>query len=155
MWVDTLSETEGLGRKDKVGNLNPGSRSLNLTVKVISKNPVREVVSRSDGSSHRVTEALVGDETGTILLTLWDDTIESVSEGDVVNVNNGYVRLFRGSMRLNIGRFGSLEASEEDVEEVNTANNMSDREYEQERRYTPYRRPYDRGGYGGYGGRRY
>ena len=150
-----MSETEGIGRKDKVENLNPGSRSLNLTVKVISKNPVRDVVSRSDGSSHRVTEALVGDETGTILLTLWDDTIESVSEGDVVNINNGYVRLFRGSMRLNIGRFGTLEASEEDVEEVNTTNNMSDREYEQERRYTPYRRSYDRGGYGGYGGRRY
>jgi replication factor A1 len=130
-------------------------------VKVVSKNPVREVVSRRDGTSHRVTEALVGDETGTVLLTLWDDTIDSVSDGDVVVVNNGYVRLFRGSMRLNIGRFGSLEASEEDVEEVNTTNNMSDRQYEEERRYSSgYRRPYQDRGYGGsyqdrgYGGRR-
>jgi replication factor A1 len=119
-------------------------------VKVVSKNPVREVVSRRDGTSHRVTEALVGDETGAILLTLWDDTIDSVSDGDVVVVNNGYVRLFRGSMRLNIGRFGSLEASEEDVEEVNTTNNMSDRQYEEERRYSSgYRRPYQDRGYGG------
>ena len=144
-----MSENEGVGTKEKVGNLNPGSRSLNLTVKVVSKNPVREVVSRRDGTSHRVTEALVGDETGTILLTLWDDTIDSVSDGDVVVVNNGYVRLFRGSMRLNIGRFGSLEASEEDVEEVNTTNNMSDRQYEEERRYSSgYRRPYQDRGYG-------
>lgn len=156
-----MSENEGVGTKEKVGNLNPGSRSLNLTVKVVSKNPVREVVSRRDGTSHRVTEALVGDETGTVLLTLWDDTIDSVSDGDVVVVNNGYVRLFRGSMRLNIGRFGSLEASEEDVEEVNTTNNMSDRQYEEERRYSSgYRRPYQDRGYGGsyqdrgYGGRR-
>lgn len=103
----------------------------------------------------------MGDETGTVLLTLWDDTIDSVSDGDVVVVNNGYVRLFRGSMRLNIGRFGSLEASEEDVEEVNTTNNMSDRQYEEERRYSSgYRRPYQDRGYGGsyqdrgYGGRR-
>lgn len=145
-----MSENEGIGRKEKVGNLNPGSRSLNMTVKVVSKNPVREVVSRRDGSSHRVTEALVGDETGSILLTLWDDTIESVTEDDVVDVNNGYVRLFRGSMRLNIGRFGSLEASEEDIENVNTENNMSDRQYEQERRYSSYgRRPYQDRGYGG------
>lgn len=145
-----MSENEGIGRKEKVGNLNPGSRSLNMTVKVVSKNPVREVVSRRDGSSHRVTEALVGDETGSILLTLWDDTIESVTEDDVVDVNNGYVRLFRGSMRLNIGRFGSLEASEEDIESVNTENNMSDRQYEQERRYSSYgRRPYQDRGYGG------
>ena len=148
-----MSENEGIGRKEKVGNLNPGSRSLNMTVKVVSKNPVREVVSRRDGSSHRVTEALVGDETGSILLTLWDDTIESVTDGDVVVVNNGYIRLFRGSMRLNIGRFGSLEPSEEDIESVNTENNMSDREYEQERRYSSYgRRPYQQNR--GYGGRR-
>jgi replication factor A1 len=145
-----LSENEGIGSKEQVGNLNPGSRSLNLTVKVISKNPVREVVSRRDGSTHRVTEALVGDETGSVLLTLWDDSIESVSEGDVVDINNGYIRLFRGSMRLNIGRFGSLEASEEEIENVNTENNMSDRQYEQERRYSGYRqRSYQSRGYGG------
>jgi len=147
-----LSENDQIGTKEEVGNLNPGSRSLNLTVKVISKNPIREVVSRRDGTSHRVTEALVADETGAILLTLWDDTIESVTDGDVVVVNNGYIRLFRGSMRLNIGRFGSLEASEEDIENVNTENNMSEKQYEQERRYSGSR------GYQsqsrGYGGRR-
>ena len=147
-----MSENDQIGTKEEVGNLNPGSRSLNLTVKVISKNPIREVVSRRDGTSHRVTEALVADETGAILLTLWDDTIESVTDGDVVVVNNGYIRLFRGSMRLNIGRFGSLEASEEDIENVNTENNMSDKQYEQERRYSGSR------GYQsqsrGYGGRR-
>lgn len=147
-----MSENDQIGTKEEVGNLNPGSRSLNLTVKVISKNPIREVVSRRDGTSHRVTEALVADETGAILLTLWDDTIESVTDGDVVVVNNGYIRLFRGSMRLNIGRFGSLEASEEDIENVNTENNMSEKQYEQERRYSGSR------GYQsqsrGYGGRR-
>jgi len=145
-----LSENDQIGTKEEVGNLNPGSRSLNLTVKVISKNPIREVVSRRDGTSHRVTEALVADETGAILLTLWDDTIESVTDGDVVVVNNGYIRLFRGSMRLNIGRFGSLEASEEDIENVNTENNMSEKQYEQERRYSGSRGYQSRG----YGGRR-
>jgi replication factor A1 len=145
-----LSENDQIGTKEEVGNLNPGSRSLNLTVKVISKNPIREVVSRRDGTSHRVTEALVADETGAILLTLWDDTIESITDGDVVVVNNGYIRLFRGSMRLNIGRFGSLEASEEDIENVNTENNMSEKQYEQERRYSGSRGYQSRG----YGGRR-
>ena len=145
-----MSENDQIGTKEEVGNLNPGSRSLNLTVKVISKNPIREVVSRRDGTSHRVTEALVADETGAILLTLWDDTIESVTDGDVVVVNNGYIRLFRGSMRLNIGRFGSLEASEEDIENVNTENNMSEKQYEQERRYSGSSGYQSRG----YGGRR-
>jgi replication factor A1 len=129
----------------KVEELTPRSRGVNTTVKIISINPVREVTSRRDGTSHQVTEALVADETGAVLLTLWDDTIEEVSVGDIYDVRNGYVRLFRGSMRLNTGRLGSLTPSEEAVDEPNVDNNMSDRQYEQERRSY---------GGGGYGGRR-
>jgi len=131
--VKTLSEE--IEKKEKVANLNPQSRHLNLTAKVVSKNPVRDVVSRRDNSNHRVTEVLVEDETGSVLLTLWDDDIEKVNEDDVLDINNAYVTLFRGSMRLNTGRFGSFEKSEEVIEEVNTDNNLSERQFEQERRY--------------------
>lgn len=130
--------------KSKVGELNPRSRRVSVTVKVVSKNPVREVASRTDGSTHRVTEALVGDETGAVLLTLWDDDIGKVNENNVFNVNNGYVTLFRGSMRLNIGRYGTLEPSDAVIENVNTSNNLSDKQFEEERRFGGERR------YGGF-----
>ena len=53
-------------------------------------------------------------------------------------------------MRLNIGKYGSYEVMEESpIAEVNTENNLSDKKYEQERRF---RRPYRQSG--GYGGRR-
>ena len=137
----TLSE-----EKEQVWNLTPQSRNINITVKVVSKNPLREVVSRRDGSRHRVTEALVGDETGSLLLTLWDDNIEAVNVDDVIDIANGYVNLFRGSMRLNIGRFGSFNPSEEEIEQVNTDNNLSDQQFEQERRrYSGYRSGFQRG----------
>jgi len=126
----------------KIEELTPRSRSINVTVKVISINPVRDVTSRRDGSSHQVTEALVADETGAVLLTLWDDTIEEVSEGGVYDVRNGYIRLFRGSMQLNTGRYGSLTPSDEVINETNVDNNLSDRQYEEERR------SYGGGGYG-------
>ena len=126
--------------KSKVESLNPRSSRIYLTVKVLSKNPVREVASRRDGSLHRVTEALVGDETATILMTLWDDDIEKVNDGDVFEVNNAYVTLFRGSMRLNIGRYGTLEPSDAEIETVKADNNLSDRQFEQERRYGGFRR---------------
>jgi replication factor A1 len=129
----------------KIEELTPRSRSINLTVKVISINPVRDVTSRRDGSSHQVTEALVANETGSVLLTLWDDTIGEVSVDDIYDIRNGYVRLFRGSIRVNTGRYGSLTPSEEIIDETNVENNMSDRQYEQERRSY---------GGGGYGGRR-
>jgi replication factor A1 len=134
----------------KIDSLNPQSRQLNLTVKVVSKGEVRETISRSDGSTHKVTDALVGDETGSIYMTLWDDNIEKVKEGDIIDVKNGYVSLFKGSMRLNIGRFGSFEASKGTIAEVSDKNNLSDKRYEQERRYSNSRPSYgDRGGYGG------
>lgn len=130
--------------KVKVSELTPRSRRLNLAVKVVSKNPVRDIVSRRDGSTHKVTEVVVGDETASILLTLWNEDIEKVNVDDVLNIKNAYVTLFRGSMRLNTGRYGTFEVSEEDIPEVNTENNLSDKQYEQERRFRPYRQPFSR-----------
>ncbi len=126
--------------KIKIENLNPRSRRVYTIVKVTSKNPVREIVSRRDGAAHRVTEALVGDETGAILLTLWDNDIEKINENDTLNINNGYVSLFKGSMRLNIGRYGTVSSSETPIEEVNTDNNLSERQFEEERRSRDFRR---------------
>ena len=131
----------------KVEKLGPNSREVNTIVKVVSKSEVRNVTGR-DYSVHRVADALVGDETGCVILTLWDDNIDKVSEEATLRVTNGYVNLFRGNMRLNIGRYGSFEILEESpVKEVNTENNMSEKRYEQERRYQSYRQPR-------YGGRR-
>jgi len=139
----------------KVSELGPYSKQVNTTVKVVQKGEARETVSRQDGTTHRVLDALVGDDSGTIYMTLWDENIEKVNEGDTVNVKNGYVRPFKGSMRLNIGRYGSLEAAETPLGDVNTQNNLSDKVVE-ERPYRSYggRRfgggGYNRGG-GGYG----
>jgi replication factor A1 len=132
----------------KVGELTPQSRAVNVTAKVVSKSEIREIPLGRDGSPHKVCDALVGDETGSVYLTLWDDNIEKVNEDDTIRVENGYVTLFKGNIRLNIGKYGKLEMAEAPFEgEVNTENNVSSKTYEQERR------PFRRGG-GGYGGRR-
>ena len=137
----------------KVETLTPNSRQINTTVKVASKSPVRETVSRRDGSTHKVTDVLVGDETGSVYMTLWDDNIENVKEDDVIDIKNGYIGLFKGSMRLNLGRYGSYSASSSTIESINAENNLSDKQYEQERRDRPR---YGGGGYGGGDrGRRY
>jgi replication factor A1 len=142
-----MSYNEVPSERVKVETLNPRSRRIYSTVKVVSKNPIREVTSRRDGSQHNVTEVLVGDETGSVFLTLWD--------GDIIDIDNAYVTLFRGNMRLNLGRFGSMTPSEANIEEVNTENNLSNQQHEQEG-YGGYRRPYGGGGrgYSDRGGRR-
>ena len=134
----------------KVGELNPSSRAVNVLAKVVSKSEVRNIAAGRDGEPHKVSDALVGDETGCIYLTLWDDNIEKVNAGDTVNVKNGYINLFRGNMRLNIGRYGTLEISEQAIAgEVNTENNVSNQVHEQPRRSFGGRRDF-----GGGGGRR-
>ena len=100
-----------------------------------------------------MTDVLVGDETGSVYMTLWDDNIENVKENDVIDIKNGYIGLFKGSMRLNLGRYGSYSASSSTIESINAENNLSDKQYEQERRDRPR---YGGGGYGGGDrGRRY
>ena len=136
----------------KISELTPDSKAVNVTAKVVSKSEVRNTTSGRDYTTHRVVDALVGDETGCIYLTLWDDNIEKVKEGDTLNIKNGYITLFRGNMRLNIGRYGSFEiVKESQIKEVNTENNLSSKQYEQERSFGRY----GGGSGGGYrGGRR-
>ena len=127
----------------KVDTLKPRARNVNVIVKVVSKSQVRNVTSRRDFTVHRVAEALVGDETGCVVLTLWDDKIDDFSPDDVFEIRNGYTPLFRGSLRLNIGRYGEAEKVDREVGEVNTENNLSEKIYEEPFRYRP-RRPFSR-----------
>ncbi|MBC7091473.1 MAG: single-stranded DNA-binding protein [Nitrososphaeria archaeon] len=117
---------------------------MNVTAKVISKSDSRNVTSGRDGMAHQVCDALVGDDTGCIILTLWDNNIEKADVGETVRVENGYVSLYRGNMRLNIGRFGKIEKVQPFEGEVNTENNLSEKTYEQtfqrRRSYRGYRR---------------
>jgi replication factor A1 len=139
----------------KVETLTPQSRGVNTIVKVVSKGEVRSVTGR-DYSVRRVADALVGDETGSLYMTLWDDKIDAINEGATLSITNGYINLFRGNMRLNIGKYGSYELVEEStIDEVNTENNLSDKKYEQPRRFNRGGGGYGRGGgRGGYGGGR-
>ena len=128
----------------KVGELNSYWRKVYTTVKVISKTEEREVTSRSDMSTHRVAEALVGDETGTIYMTLWDNVLDEVQDDMVLDVKDAYVNLFKGSMRLKLGRYGSYEVIDEaPFDDVNLENNLSSKVFEPQRGYGRGR---DRGG---------
>jgi len=108
------------------------------------------------GNTRKVAEATVADDTGAIVLSLWDAQIGTINKDDVLDIKNGYVSLVRGHMRLNVGKYGQLAKSEKPLESTSTTLNMSDKEYEQERRRYGgggggggQRRGYGGGGYGG------
>jgi len=110
----------------KIADLNQYCREINVIVKVISKTDVRSVTTKMDETSHSVCEALVADDTGAIYLTLWDEAIDKVQEDQVISIRNAYMNTFKGSMRLNIGRYGKYEIVEEAPwPDINLDNNLS------------------------------
>ena len=127
----------------KVEALKPGFRGLNMLVKFVDVGLQRVVSSRRGRSEHQVSEALVGDETGSILLTLWDDAINRYAIGDVLEIKGGYTTLFKGSMRLNIERGGTVEKVDKEIE-VNAKNNLSETRHQTAMWYRPTGRPFRR-----------
>ena len=107
----------------KVEGLVPNARGINIMVKIVSKSEVRHVLIRE--RSHRIVDAWVGDETGSVTLTLWDAESELFEVGDVVDVRNGHTSLYKGSLRLNSGRNGGINKVDKKIEDVNTKNNLS------------------------------
>jgi replication factor A1 len=113
----------------QIAELSPYSRGVNLKVCVINKGQETEVVSRKDGSVYRVAEALIGDPSACVLMSLWNETIAMVEEGSNYKITNAYITVFKNSMRLNLGRKGTMEKIDEEIQ-ANQDVNMSEKRYE-------------------------
>jgi replication factor A1 len=92
----------------KVTDLKPGMRGINIEGKIESITESRTVNVRSGGTA-QVADAIISDETGSIKVSLWDEQINMVKQGDKVYIENGYTQEFRGENSLNIGRYGKLK----------------------------------------------
>ena len=124
-----MSEHKNEPVEATISELKPGMKSVNITFKVMSTGEERSVVSRRNGETYRVLDAQVGDSTGTILMPLWNETIEEVEVGATYNLTNGYTGLFKSNLRLQLGKLGAIDVAEEPINEVNSDINMSDKEY--------------------------
>ena len=151
--VGTSSSEEQASVETKIKDLTPQSKRVDVLAKTLDVSEPKEIPGKF-GNSRRVAEATVADETGAIILSLWDQQIGTIAKDDVIAIKNGYVSLVRGHMRLNVGKYGQLSKSDKPIES-NTTLNMSDKEYEQERRsFGGGGGGARRGGYSGGGGGR-
>lgn len=141
-------ETEEPLNVMKISDLAPFERNLQVTFVVVEKGETRTIISKKTNEEHSLADIKVGDETGLITCTLWDETIDRVSEGDSYTVKKGYVNVFQSQMRLALGKWGILEDAETKIQldDVDMDNDRSKEQHEDRRR----RPRYDRGG-GGYG----
>ncbi len=112
-----------------IAGLEPGMKKVNITFKVISTSDERSVDSIRAEGAHRVLDAVVGDSTATVLMFIWDETIDSVREGETYILLNGYTGLFKGSLRLHIGKWGSIALAQKPIAQVNTQLDMSTKDF--------------------------
>lgn len=91
----------------KIRDLSVGSSRVSVEGKVLNVGEPRRVKLKT-GEDALVADATLDDGTATIVLSLWNEQIGMVKEGDTVKVINGYVSSFRSEKRLNVGRYGKL-----------------------------------------------
>jgi ssDNA-binding replication factor A large subunit len=124
-----MSDNKIKATEATIAELKPGMKSVNVTFKVMNTSDERSVESHRNGEMYRVLDALVGDSTATIIMPMWNETIDSVKEGETYTLTNGYTGLFRGNLRLQLGKFGSIASAKESINVVNTHLNMSARDF--------------------------
>ena len=104
----------------RVEDLSLGLSDVNLKGRILDVGTVR-TFDRNDGSEGRVSNLALGDPTGRIRVTLWDekaDRVEELAAGQSVEVVDGYVRERDGSLELHVGSRGAIEELDEDIEYV-------------------------------------
>jgi ssDNA-binding replication factor A large subunit len=99
---------------------------ISVKVKVIEKSDAREVNSRKSRRTHRIANAVAGDETGVVTLPLWDSNIPELKVGGTYRLESVYTKTYRGQLQLNLGRHSRIIETDE-IGKVNRQVDMSGR----------------------------
>ncbi|MCE4600668.1 MAG: OB-fold nucleic acid binding domain-containing protein [Desulfurococcales archaeon] len=135
------------GREEvrKISSLREGENDVNVRVRVIKTMDPKVVETRK--GPRTISEAIVGDETGRIKMTLWGKHAGTLQEGQAVEVSGAWTTSYRGEVQLNVGYRGDIkEVSDEDVaseEEIPEETPKATRGYSG-------RGGFYKGGFGGY-----
>jgi replication factor A1 len=117
-WMDDSRVRKEIAKQNpapshlKVEDLRIGMKKINLNLEVLeTSEPARVHTQFRDNAV--VSNAVVGDDTGKILLCLWDQQINSVATGDCIEVKNAHVAMFKGEKQLRLGKNGTITVLEE------------------------------------------
>jgi len=100
----------------KIKELKDGMQKVDTEGIITDVKEPRTVKLRAGGTAE-VVDVILMDDTGQIKMTLWDAQIAMVSMGDKVlrpgrrlQIGNGYVNSYQGTLQLSVGKYGSLKA---------------------------------------------
>jgi len=98
----------------EVKNVIPGIRNLNLIARVVRKFEVREFERNMQKS--RVANIILGDKTGTVRMSFWDDQVELLDRletGQGIELSGAYTREDnRGMVEIRLSKQGQIKLLE-------------------------------------------
>lgn len=94
----------------KIGNIISGMKTVNLVSRVLKVDDIRSF--KTEKAEGRVCSVSLGDDTGIMRLTLWNDQIGKVEElkrDNLVKISSAFAKDNFGKTELGLGKLGKLE----------------------------------------------
>jgi len=108
-WYEKTMDASQPYEMAPIGDLRDGMKDVDVEGEILEKGIARQVRSRRRRwQTLSVANAGFGDDSGRIVLVLWNEQIKKVKVGDKVRIENGYVSSYRGINQLNVGMAGRL-----------------------------------------------
>jgi len=92
----------------KISELKAGMNNISLRAKVVKVSEPRQVITKF-GTQTTLVTAVLGDESGSIQMTLWGKQSEGIKEGSEVEISSAFTKEFRGELQIGLGRGGSIK----------------------------------------------
>ena len=89
-----------------IAQVKDGDRNLILAGRITQVSASRNIQTRFGPA--KIATATFEDESGKISINLWRNQIDLVKEGDVIRIENAFVRTFGGDLELNLGSDGRI-----------------------------------------------
>ena len=116
-WMDTSRVRREIAKQTptpshlKIEDLRVGMKKVNVIAEVLETSAPSKVHTQFRDNA-LVTNAVIGDQTGKILLCLWDQQVNAVSMGEWIEVTNAHVAMFKGERQLRLGKHGKIKKLE-------------------------------------------
>jgi replication factor A1 len=113
----------------KVKEITSDIKTVNFIAKIVSASEVKEF-NRDDGANGKVVNLTVGDETGKIRVTLWDNNTDLIKTGRIkvgqtVQIS-GYVRKGSSGAEVHVGNKDVIAESKEKIEVTERVQQIKD-----------------------------
>ncbi len=89
----------------KVNELQDKGSIDEITLKITEKQQPRSM----RGETLHVCNLTGEDETGSVVIALWNDDIDKVNVGNKITIKEGWARVFNNEMQVSRGKNGILE----------------------------------------------